>query len=109
MHKHEQQLQISRLETADTNKANNWIANSGFDLRTFNTTNIRLLQAQQQATDLLLNHINLLTKSQVQTLHNFQKRMSHKNTRIKLKPDHAYPVLNIATKVKRIEHKQQAI
>ena len=35
--------------------------------------------------------------------------MTHKNTRTKLKPEHAYPILNIATKVKRIEHKQQAI
>ena len=108
MNKHEQQHQISRLETADTNKANNWIAASGLDLRTFSTTNIRLLQAQQQATDLLVNHISLLTKSQIQSLQNFQKRMSHKNTRTKLKPDHAYPVLNIATKIKRIEHRQQA-
>jgi hypothetical protein len=75
---------------------------------TFNSTPIKLLQAQQQATNLLLNYTALLTKSQTQTLQNFQKRMSHKNTRTKLKPEHAYPVLNIATKIKRIEHKQQA-
>jgi hypothetical protein len=75
---------------------------------TFNSTPIKLLQAQQQATNLLLNYTALLTKSQTQTLQNFQKRMSHKNTRTKLKPEHAYPVLNIATKIKRIEHKQKA-
>ena len=86
----------------------NWIRANGMQVSTFNSTPIKLLQAQQQATNLLLNYTALLTKSQVQTLQNFQKRMSHKNTRTKLKPEHAYPVLNIATKVKRIEHKQKA-
>jgi hypothetical protein len=86
----------------------NWIRANGMQVSTFNSTPIKLLQAQQQATNLLLNYTALLTKSQVQTLQNFQKRMSHKNTRTKLKPEHAYPVLNIATKIKRIEHKQQA-
>jgi hypothetical protein len=86
----------------------NWIRANGMQVSTFNSTPIKLLQAQQQATNLLLNYTALLTKSQTQTLQNFQKRMSHKNTRTKLKPEHAYPVLNIATKIKRIEHKQQA-
>ena len=87
----------------------NWIRENGMQVSTFNTTPVKLLQAQQQATNLLRSHANLLTKSQVQTLQNFQKRMTHKNTRTKLKPEQAYPILNIATKVKRIEHKQQAI
>ena len=87
----------------------NWIRENGMQVSTFNTTPVKLLQAQQQATNLLRNHANLLTKAQVQTLQNFQKRMTHKNTRTKLKPEYAYPILNIATKVKRIEHKQQAI
>ena len=86
----------------------NWIRANGMHVSTINSTPIKLLQAQQQATNLLLNYTALLTKSQTQTLQNFQKRMSHKNTRTKLKPEHAYPVLNIATKIKRIEHKQQA-
>ena len=86
----------------------NWIRANGMQVSTFNSTPIKLLQAQQQATNLLRNYIALLTTQQVQTLQNFQKRMSHKNTRTKLKPEHAYPVLNIATKIKRIEHKQKA-
>jgi hypothetical protein len=86
----------------------NWIRANGMQVSTFNSTPIKLLQAQQQATNLLRNYIALLTTQQVQTLQNFQKRMSHKNTRSKLKPEHAYPVLNIATKIKRIEHKQKA-
>ena len=86
----------------------NWIRENGMQVSTFNTTPVKLLQAQQQATNLLRKHVTLLPKAQVQTLQNFQKRMTHKNTRTKLKPEPAYPVLNIATKIKRIEHKQQA-
>ena len=86
----------------------NWIRENGMQVSTFNTTPVKLLQAQQQATNLLRNYTALLTTQQIQTLQNVQKRMSHKNTRTKLKPEHAYPVFNIETKVKRIEHKQQA-
>ena len=54
----------------------NWIRENGMQVSTFNTTPVKLLQAQQQATNLLRNHANLLTKAQVQTLQNFQKRMT---------------------------------
>ena len=104
----ETQYQILRKQGKDTLTTNDWLISTVIKLNTFSTTNPKLLQAQQQATNLLRNHANLLTKTQVQTLQNFQKRMTHKNTRTKLKPEHAYQILNIATKVKRIEHKQQA-
>ena len=61
----------------------NWIRENGMQVSTFNTTPVKLLQAQQQATNLLRNHANLLTQAQVQTLQNFQKRMTHKNTIIR--------------------------
>ena len=103
----ETQYQILRKQGKDTLTTNEWLISTGIKLNTFSTTNPKLLQAQQQATNLLRNYTALLTNQQIQTLQNFQKRMSHKNTRTKLKPEHAYPVFNIATKVKRIEHKQQ--
>ena len=104
----ETQYQILRKQGKDTLTTNEWLISTGIKLNTFSTTNSKLLQAQQQATNLLRNYTALLTTQQIQTLQNFQKRMTNKNTRTKLKPEHAYPILNIATKVKRIEHKQQA-
>ena len=106
MNKHEQQYQIRRKETTDTITADKWIAESGLDVITFGSTDIRLLQAQHQATTILQNHINLLTNSQRRTLEYFQKQMAHKNTRIKLKPQAAIPVLNISSKINRQLFKQ---
>ena len=83
-----------------------WLRDNGLNEKTFNTTHIRLLQAQQQATQLLNHHLNLLTNSQRKTLEFFQHQMAHKNTRIKLKPTAAFPVLNISTKINRQLFKQ---
>ena len=106
MKKHEQQYQIQRQETTDTITADKWIASSGLDVRTFSSTHIRLLQAQQQASTILKFNQNLLTNSQRRTLEHFQKQMAHKNTRVKLKPQAAIPVLNISAKINRQLFKQ---
>lgn len=106
MQKHELQHQIRKYETADTIKANEWLADAGFNAQTFGTTHIRLLQAQQQAHALLTQNSNLLTQSQRTKLETFQHQMAHKNTRIKLKPTAANPVLNISSKINRQLFKQ---
>ena len=106
MQKHELQHQIRKYETADTIKANEWLAAAGFNAQTFGTTHIRLLQAQQQAHALLTHHSNLLTQSQRTTLEQFQQAMAHKNTRIKLKPTAANPILNINSNINRQLFKQ---
>ena len=83
-----------------------WLRDNGIAVQTFGTTHIRLLQAQQQAHALLTQHSNLLTQSQRTTLETFQHQMAHKNTRIKLKPTAANPVLNISSKINRQLFKQ---
>jgi hypothetical protein len=64
-------------------------------------THIKILHAQKQAHILLTHHIDLLTTTQAETLRHFQHLMTHKNTRRKLKPSAAYPVLNISSKINR--------
>jgi hypothetical protein len=106
MNKQELQHEIRRNETANTLEANNWISAVGLDADSFVTTHIRLLLAQQQATQILKYHSHLLTDSQRKTLEDFQRQMSHKNTRIKLRHTAAFPVLNISTKINRQVFKQ---
>jgi hypothetical protein len=106
MQKHELQHQIRNQETADTIKANEWLADAGFNAQTFGTTHIRLLQAQQQAHALLSQHSNLLTHSQRTTLEHFQQAMTNKRTRNRLKPASANPILNISSKINRQLFKQ---
>jgi acetylornithine/succinyldiaminopimelate/putrescine aminotransferase len=97
----DKQFQINQRSAADTQTANEWLEQTGFNTNTFGTTHIRLLQAQQQAHALLTHHSNLLTHSQRTALENFQKLMAHKHTRNRLKPTAANPILNISSKINR--------
>ena len=78
-----------------------WLRDNGITVRVFNTADDKLLQAQKTAHTLLTQHTNLLTADQITTLKSFTKRMKSKHTRAKLKPQHAYPVLNISNKINR--------
>jgi hypothetical protein len=106
MNKQDLQQKMRANEKENTLQANNWISSVGLDAYTFGTTHIKLLQAQQQASQLLKHHSHLLTNSQRKTLEDFKHQMSHKNTRIKLKPAAAFPVFNISTKINRQLFKQ---
>ena len=78
-----------------------WLRDNGIAVNSFGTTHVKLLQAQQTAHNLLNQNQNLLTSNQIKTLKAFQNKMSNKKSRSKLKPEHAYPILNINTKINR--------
>ena len=81
--------------------AADWLRDNGIAVKSFSTTHVKLLQAQKTAHTLLTQNINLLTSNQIKTLKSFQHKMAAKNTRVQLKPEHAYPILNISTKINR--------
>ena len=78
-----------------------WLRDNGISASIFSAADTKLLQAQQYAHILLTQTPHLLTTEQIVTLKAFTKNMSIKRTRATLKPKHAYPVLNIATKINR--------
>ena len=100
------QFSINQRTNYQTLCTNNWLAENGFSANSFFKTDIKLLQAQQQAHTLLEYHTDLLTSEQATTLQQFQHLMAHKNTRIKLKPSAAYPIFNINTQINRQLFKQ---
>ena len=95
------QYQINHKADKDTLTVNKWIGTSGLNVQSFNTTPIKLLQAQKAAHTLMRQHTNLLTAEQIHTLKSFNKLMVSKHTRAQLKPQHAYPILNISNKINR--------
>ena len=101
MHKTHQHHLITHAEQRDTNSTNAWLAQAGFNIATFSSTHVKLLQAQQAANCLLDMHTKLLSNEQTTMLKQFLKNMAHKNTRNKLTPKHAYPVLNLNNKINR--------
>jgi hypothetical protein len=100
------QFQALRIAKKDTLATNMWIQNKstgfGLSVDAFISTHPLLLQAQQAAQILLKTQAHLLNANQTQTLELFTKRMAHKNTRIKLKPNAAYPILNINARINRL-------
>jgi hypothetical protein len=93
------------MKNAET-ETQKWIRTNGMNVASFNTTHIKLLKAQHLANQLLNEHKSLLTSTQIQTLNHFLKQMNIKKIRQKLKPETAYPILNIGTKIKRQLHRQ---
>ena len=95
------QYQINHKADKDTLTVNKWIGTCGLNVKSFNTTPIKLLQAQKSARELLTQFPQLLTQHQINTLKSFNKLMVCKRTRAKLTPKSAYPILNISTKINR--------
>lgn len=94
------------MKNAET-ETQQWIRNNGMNVKLFNTTHIKLLQAEKLAHQLINVYKSLLTTSQIQILDHFLKRMKIKKIRQKLKPEAANQILNIGTKIKRLSHRQQ--
>ena len=100
------QFEIQRQQTKSKLATEKWLKSTGFNTATFNNINPKLLQAQKTAHILLTQHQNLLTNEQTKTLRNFKRRVGHTKLCTKLKPEAAYPILNIATKINRQLFKQ---
>jgi hypothetical protein len=100
------QFEINKRCDEDTIESNDWLAANGFKADSFFLIDLKLIQAQKQAHTLLKHHIELLSLEQKITLRNFQYLMTHKNTRKKLQPKAAFPVLNISSKIHRQLFKQ---
>ena len=100
------QFEINKRSEEETIKSNEWLAANGFKADFFFSIDLKLMQAQKQAHTLLQHHIELLSLEQETALRNFQHLMAHKNTRKKLQPKSAIPVLNISSKINRQLFKQ---
>lgn len=100
------QFAIQRQQNLSKLATEKWLKSTGFNTATFNNIHPKLLQAQQTAHTLLTQHQNLLTTEQTKTLRNFKRRVGNTKLCTKLKPEAAYPILNIGTKINRQLFKQ---
>ena len=84
-----------------------WLKANGFNPRTFDKTDILLLQALKAANTALKSHGDLLDQTQTMILNQFRLFMANKAERAKLKVKYAYKVLNISTAINRKSFKQR--
>ena len=95
------QLEINYRQKEHTIDTNIWLQRQGISTSSLTSTHPQLLKAQQAAHQLLTHHSDLLNNEQRLTLEQFRHKMNNKRTRQKLKPEAAYPILNINTKISR--------
>ena len=95
------QYQINRKQTADTWAADSWIRDQGFTLKAFGQTEGKILQAQQQAHQILKHHPHLLNETQRSTLVAFHRKFFNEKKRKTITTEAAFKVLNISAKINR--------
>lgn len=95
------QFAILRKQKKDAIATEKWIRSTGLNTETFNSINPKILQALQTAHALLTQHSTLLTTEQTKIIQNFIRKASNKKLSLKLKPESAYQVLNISSKINR--------
>lgn len=106
IHLTDKEFEIYRKQKRDTAYTDGFIRNIGLNPNVFAEVDSKLLDAQRQARELLKHYSHVLTKVQVITLKRFGQKMRQGAVREKLKPEAAYPIFNITTKVVRILHRQ---
>ena len=90
----------------DNRLADNWLRANGINPKTITQWDKELLQAQMIATNLLKHHAKLLGQNEAASLNNFLLAVSNTKTRMKLKTQDCYKVMNIGTAVNRKLFKQ---
>jgi len=103
----ELEQQIRRREQTDCEYTDAWLEQQGYDIRTFNSTAIKLLQAYTQALQITQSHKHYLTSEQLKTFEEFIGKMKNSTIRKQLNPKAALPILNLVAKINRQLFKAQ--
>ena len=101
------QFKINNDQKYDSKVTDNFLRECGLNPQTFTSMAKELVQARLAALDLLKNYSNHLNKHQTKALNKFKGKTADKKKCNQLSPTLAYPILNLATKIKRQAHKQE--
>ena len=103
----DKQFQINNRQKYDSKVTNNFLNERGLNATTFSMLPTELLQARLAVVELKNLYWHLLTKQQAKTVNKFNSKVINKKKCHLLNPSLAYPILNLATKIKRQAHQQK--
>ena len=103
------QIQINSRQKYDSKITDNFLREQGLNPNTFAVIDIKIVQAKRVASELLKSYSKHLTKEQIQTINKFNRKVANKKKCSQLKPAMAYPILNLAVKIKRQAHKNEVL
>lgn len=103
------QIQINSRQKYDSKITDNFLREQGLNPNTFAVMDIKIVQAKRVASELLKSYLKHLTKEQIRVLNKFNRKVANKKKCGQLKPAMAYPILNLAAKIKRQAHKGEVL
>ncbi len=93
--------------TCPANKpANEWLADNGLCAKQLLNTELAIQQAQRIAHNLIKHHPQLLTTQQITQLNQYIKAASYYNSRMRIRPQTTYKIMNIGSSINRKLFKQ---
>jgi len=103
------QFEINTQQKRDTMIADSLIRQNGLKPKTFTTLDLKVAEAKMTAHNLLQNYSEYLTQQHIKQINDFNRKVNNRNVCGRLKPNIAYPILNMATKIKRQAHKEKIL
>ena len=103
------QIQINSRQKYDSKITDNFLREQGLNPNTFAVMDIKIVQAKRVASELLKSYSKHLSKEQIQAINKFNRKVANKKKCGQLKPAMAYPILNLAAKIKRQVHKSEVL
>ena len=96
---------IQRRTEKDIKTTDAWLRSKGINIKSFNKTKPVILQAQKASEDLLTQHSAILDNTTKKFLKNFQQRYRNGKKRDHISEGDCYRVLNLSSRVKRGQYK----
>lgn len=103
------QFRINCLEKWDSKSTDALLKASGLNPKTFSVIHVDLARAQIAVKELYLHFGRYLGPDELDVIRKFNKRMALEKYPSELSGKMAYPILNLATKIKRRAHKDQEL
>ena len=103
------QYLINKRARRDSAMTDSLIKANGLDPGSFSTFAVEILRAQLVASQLHKTYGHYLSTKDIELIRKFTAKVCEENACYRLKPNVAYPILNLATKIKRRAHKDHEL
>lgn len=103
------QFAINRQQQYESNITDRLLYQCGLNPNTFAKLDLKIVQAKIAAFELERFYFQYLSEIQIEQIRAFNRKVSNSKKFDWLRPNQAYPILNLATKIKRQAHKKELI
>ncbi len=102
----DKQFQIKNRQIYDSKVTDNFLKNNGVNPITLTKIPVEVIRARIASYELLNQYKTFLSNDQIKAINKFNSKVNNKKKCHLLTPNLAYPILNLATKIKRKAHQQ---